>query len=111
MAQVYNKLTERPGLQAERTDMSWVRSSLAFLVNGALLLVRGELYVPISIHIAVCSVAFALALFTMFMAHRRRYTLALRPLPQSLAAANSLMLVGAGTVLLGVVVLATLFIG
>lgn len=37
-----SRLTDRPGLQAERTVMAWDRTALGVLANGALLLLRNQ---------------------------------------------------------------------
>jgi uncharacterized membrane protein YidH (DUF202 family) len=100
-----------PGLQAERTDLSWTRTSLAFLVNGALLLVRNALFAPSPMHRVAAVIAFLLALFAALMAYRRRRVLAQRPLPATLASPMTLLWLGAGTAAFGAVILALICIG
>lgn len=97
-----------PGLQAERTGLSWTRTGLGFLANGALLLARSGLSEPGVIHRAAVVIAFLLALSTVLIAHRRRRTLAQRPLPTALAAPVSLLGLGIGTMCFGLVILAVI---
>lgn len=103
-------IAERPGLQAERTDLSWTRSGLAFLVNGGLLLVRHDLPESTVFDVVAVSMAFLLAVFTLAMARRRKSVLARRPLPDNLAAPVPLMLLASGTVLLGLIVLMVILV-
>lgn len=63
---------EKPGLQAERTLLSWERSSFGFLVGGALILLRphGPLGVGRS---ALAIVAGVLALIVLALAYLRAH--------------------------------------
>jgi uncharacterized membrane protein YidH (DUF202 family) len=60
---------EKPGLQAERTQLSWERSALSFLVAGALPLLgqgpfdAGRTVLPV--------VGAALAILAVWLGHRR----------------------------------------
>jgi len=95
--------SERPGLQAERTDLSWARTSLSFAVNGLLLLIRYQLPGHVWLHFGAAGLAGLLLAFTLFMSRRRRRVLAQKPLPEPLADSNALMLLACGTSLLGVI--------
>jgi uncharacterized membrane protein YidH (DUF202 family) len=67
-------------LQAERTALAWTRTSLAVLVNGALLMARDfDTYEPI--RIVAIGLAVAIALSAYLIGLRRQRTLARRPLP------------------------------
>lgn len=61
---------DKPGLQAERTLMSWERSAFGFLVGGALVLLKphGPLGVGRS---ALAIVAGLLALVALWLGYRR----------------------------------------
>ncbi|MDY6998814.1 MAG: DUF202 domain-containing protein, partial [Actinomycetota bacterium] len=61
---------DKPGLQAERTLMSWERSAFGFLVGGALILLRphGPLGVGRSV---LAIVAGVLALIALWLGYRR----------------------------------------
>ncbi len=94
-----------PGLQAQRTDLSWTRSSLAFLANGALLLAHSEISQPSLLHHATTAIAFLLALFAALIAYHRRKVLSRRPLPTDLAARVQVLCLATGTMGFGVLVL------
>ncbi|NNC23359.1 DUF202 domain-containing protein [Salinisphaera sp. USBA-960] len=102
--------SERAGLQAERTDLSWVRTSLAFVTNGVLFLLRRELSSLNALHVAAIGGALIFAALTANMALRRRRMLACRPLPTALAAPVLIGLTAAGTLLFAVLVLTTIVI-
>lgn len=101
---------ERAGLQAERTDLSWARTSLSFAVNGSLLLVRDHMPGPAWLHFGAAGLAVLLLVFTLLMARRRRRVLKQRPLPQPLADPVPLLLLGVGTLLLGLITIALLLV-
>src|ERR1700756_3071491 len=53
-----------PGLQPERTDLSWVRTTASALLNGGLLLLRHSLAGPSLLQLTGGCLALILALFT-----------------------------------------------
>lgn len=60
----------KPGLQAERTLLSWERSSLGLLVGGALVLIRHH-GPPIAGRTVLAAVAGLLALMVLGLGYRR----------------------------------------
>ena len=96
----------RPGLQPERTDLSWTRTALTAMVNGSLLLLRHDLPGPGALRLAGVCVALALALFTFVVSRQRQTFLAQRPLPVRLANPSSILLLSSGVAALGVITLA-----
>jgi hypothetical protein len=97
-----------PGLQPERTDLSWVRTTVSALLNGGLLLLRHNLAGPSLLQLTGGCFALLLALFTFGVSHRRRNTLVGRPLPAPLAAPVPILLLAGGTAALGVITFATI---
>lgn len=100
----------RAGLQAERTDLSWSRTSLSFAVNGSLMLVRHHMPGPLWLHLGGAGLAVLLLIFTLYMSHHRRRVLGQRPLPVPLADPIPLALLGCGTLLLGLMIILLLLI-
>ena len=98
----------RPGLQPERTDLSWARTTVSVLLNGGLLLLRHNLNGPSLLQLAGGCVALVLALFAFEVSRRRRRLLARRPLPVPLADPLPVLLLGGGTATLGVVTFAVI---
>jgi hypothetical protein len=98
----------RPGLQAERTALSWTRTALAALVNGALLLLRHDLSAPHPLRLTGACLAFALAAFMFIVSHRRQRDLACRPLPVPLAHPIAILATGVGTATFALVELASI---
>lgn len=91
------------GLQAERTTLSWTRTSVTVLANGALLTVKGlhgyvgavDLIPPVmAAVVAVCGYVIAL---------QRQGTLARRPLPKRITPRWQVYLMGLAVLLLIVV--------
>lgn len=98
----------KPGLQAERTSLSWERSALGFLVGGALVLLRqhGPLHVGRTV---LASIAGLLALGVLALGYLRSRQL--RDGGGSVAAPRvAVALLGYGTALFAfAIVIALLF--
>lgn len=95
-----------PGLQPERTDLSWTRTTASALLNGGLLLLRHALAGPSLLQLTGGCFALILALFTFVVSQHRRHILGRRPLPVPLAAPVPVMLLAGGTAALGIVTFA-----
>ncbi|MES1937160.1 DUF202 domain-containing protein [Salinisphaera hydrothermalis] len=98
-------IAERAGLQAERTDLSWSRTALAYAANGVLLLLRHEMAAPGWIQLAGAGLAALLLAFTLVISRRRRRILEHRPLPDSLADPIPILMLVLGTTLLALLTL------
>lgn len=91
------------GLAAERTVLSWTRTSLGVLANGALLLFR-DLHGDLGrLGFVAVGLALAVALYTFTVAFRRQRTLARRPLPSPITPRWEVYLLAAGVMALVVV--------
>jgi uncharacterized membrane protein YidH (DUF202 family) len=91
------------GLQAERTSLSWTRTSLGFLANGALVALPdfgGEtgLFKWVAAVLAA-----ALALSTYLIGRRRQRALARLPLPARISPRREVYLLGISVLLLIVI--------
>jgi Domain of unknown function (DUF202) len=95
----------RPGLQPERTDLSWARTTLTLMINGGLLLLRHNLHGPDQLQLVGGAAAFVLTLFALVVSRQRQALLAQRPLPVPLANPLSILLLSGGTAALGVITL------
>ena len=95
-----------PGLQPERTALSWGRTATSALVNGGLLLLRHHLAGPSRLQLTGGCLALLLAFFTFGVSHYRRRALVSRPLPVPVAAPVPILLLAGGIVALGVVTFA-----
>jgi uncharacterized membrane protein YidH (DUF202 family) len=83
-----------PGLQAERTELAWSRTSLGVLANGVLLSVRvfgdagpGAAAAPIALAVVV-------AVATVVVGRARGIALRRSPLPVPLAPTRAVPLIG-----------------
>lgn len=92
-----------PGLQPERTDLSWVRTTASALLNGGLLLLRHSIAGPSLLQLTGGCLALILALFTFWVSHHRRHALAGHPLPVPLAAPVPILLLASGSIALGII--------
>jgi uncharacterized membrane protein YidH (DUF202 family) len=88
------------GSQAERTALAWTRTSFAFLVNGALLMIRNlhgaggpTAWVP-------AVLAGAVALGTYFIAVQRQRTLQQRPIPKRVTPRRQVYIIGTAVLVL-----------
>jgi uncharacterized membrane protein YidH (DUF202 family) len=87
-------------LPAERTVLAWTRTSFAFLVNGALLSLKGLRDVSAATTFILMILAGAAALGTYAIAVRRQRILQQRPLPADVSPRRQVYLVGISTLLL-----------
>jgi uncharacterized protein DUF202 len=94
---------ERPGLQAERTRLSWERAALAAVVNGALLLLRHGRGWPV---VAPAAFGLALALTLTVVGLRRGRRIARDPHPGP--ARRPVLVSGGATAVFGITVFALL---
>lgn len=69
-----------PGLQAERTTLAWSRTSFAFLVNGALLMIRNLHGSVRPAELIPAALAGVVALGTFLIAVQRQRTLQQQPM-------------------------------
>jgi uncharacterized membrane protein YidH (DUF202 family) len=74
-----------PGLQAQRTSLSWTRTSFAVLANGALLMLHDLADHRAGFGAVAAGIAGFLALVVYLVGVRRQRTLAHHPLPRRLA--------------------------
>lgn len=95
----------RPGLQPERTSLSWTRTALAAFANGVLLLIKNDQAGSQFLRLAGAGLAFALGLFMIWVSHYRQRALAQRPLPTSLAHPQTILAVAAGTLAFALITL------
>jgi uncharacterized membrane protein YidH (DUF202 family) len=98
------------GLQAERTTLAWGRTSLAFLVNGVLLIVKEPRHDDGPLHVIGAGLAVIIAVTVYLVGRRRQRTLAQRPLPDQITARFELQLVGVAVLVLIAVTALGLFL-
>lgn len=99
------------GLQPERTALAWSRTSLGFLANGALLLLREAAHESSVLRLLPAALAVSLAVALQFVARSRRRELDRRPLPDPLAARRRVYGIGVAMVVLVTVSVTILEIG
>jgi uncharacterized membrane protein YidH (DUF202 family) len=90
------------GLQAERTALSWSRTSFAFLVNGALLMIRNLHGSVGPAGVIPAALAGAVALATYVISFQRQRILQ-HPVGRTITARRPVYIVGISSLLLIVV--------
>ena len=98
-----------PQAQAERTALSWTRTSLAVLANGVLLVLK-EPHRQGPLLLVAAGLAGLLTLVVFVVGVRRQRTLARRPLPDTVTARVEVQLIGACVLALIVVAAVGLFV-
>jgi uncharacterized membrane protein YidH (DUF202 family) len=96
-------LTANPpdrGSQAERTMLAWTRTSFAFLVNGALLMVRNLHGSAGPTGLIPAALAAVVAFGTYFIAVRRQRTLQQRPIPERVTPRRQVYVIGTAVLVL-----------
>ncbi len=93
------------GLQPERTALSWSRTSVGVLGNGALLLARVLDHDTGPVRLLPAGLAVVITIATYVVSRQLHATLARRPLPVRLAPRLQIRLIG-GSVLVLIVVTA-----
>ena len=92
--------TAANGGGSERTALAWTRTSFAFLVNGALLMIR-NLHGSVGPKGLIPAVlAAAVALGTYFIAVRRQRTLQRRPIPERVTPRPQVYVIGTAVLVL-----------
>lgn len=89
-----------PGQAADRTTLSWTRTSFAFLANGALLMIK-DIHGPVGLtQVMPALLAAAVAMGTYLIALRRQRTLQRRPVPARITARRPVYFIGAAVLVL-----------
>ena len=88
------------GSQAERTMLAWTRTSFAFLVNGALLMIRNLPGSAGPKGLIPAVLAAAVALGTYVIAVRRQRTLERRPIPERVTPRRQVYVIGTAVLVL-----------
>lgn len=96
------------GLQPERTALSWSRTSLGMLGNGALLLLRDVHYYTGPLRLFPAGLAAVITLATYLIGRQRQHLLRRRPLPDQLAPRWQIRVIGTSVLILIVVTVLTL---
>jgi uncharacterized membrane protein YidH (DUF202 family) len=99
-----------PGTQAERTALAWTRTSLAFLVNGVLLILKQPHFNDGSLRPVAAGLAGIIAVVIYLVGLRRERTLSQRPLPNGVTARADVQLVGIAVLVLISVTAVGLFV-
>lgn len=91
------------GRQAERTTLTWTRTSFAFLVNGALLTIKDLHGSAGPAALIPAYLAATVALGTYVIALQRQQTLQLHPIPNRITPRRSVYVIGMAVVVLIIV--------
>lgn len=91
------------GLQAERTALSWTRTSVAVLANGVLLMLKDLHSYSGSLRLVPVGLAVTVAISTHLIGMGRQRTLGRRPLPQRITPRREVNMVGISLVVLTVI--------
>ena len=98
-----------PGLQAQRTSLSWTRTAFAVLGNGALRMLHDVQQHKAGFGLVAACVAVAVALLVYLEGLRRQRLLARHPLPGRITPGREVHVVTAGVLILIVVSVVSLF--
>jgi uncharacterized membrane protein YidH (DUF202 family) len=88
------------GSQADRTTLAWTRTSFAFLVNGALLMIRNLHGSVEPAGLIPALLAGVVALGTLLIAGRRQRTLQQRPIPARVTPRRQVYTIGTAVLVL-----------
>jgi uncharacterized membrane protein YidH (DUF202 family) len=88
------------GSQADRTTLAWTRTSFAFLVNGALLMIRNLHGTVGPAGLIPAMLAGVVALGTTLIAGRRQRTLQQRPMPRRVTPRRQVHTIGTAVLVL-----------
>lgn len=89
-----------PGLQAQRTSLSWTRTSFAVLGNGALLMLHDIGDHRAGFGLIAAAVAVVIALMVYLVGVRRQRMLARHPLPKRIRPTLEIHVVTAAVLIL-----------
>jgi uncharacterized membrane protein YidH (DUF202 family) len=95
-------------LQAERTSLAWTRTSLAFLANGVLLLLKYVRTDAPPASLVAAGFATVITLWIYFIGRRRQKKLTGQPLPDRISPRREVFALAAAVLLLIVVSLLSL---